>query len=196
MSSNQINCVEKYAWVDEALENAWNQAHFEEEDEELNRETFGPDEESVGYVPMDIDENSVSTVSLGDGGVAYIPIDIDDISVSTISLGDEDVYDYEYDDFSIAYAAEDNYEEEEYEYAGAAGDAYGYAEPVDNALQLGAVPVWNRQTTYWVLNDGTVVYNGHADGQRVHDDDENDDEELPLLLVNNEADKDDAMDVV
>ena len=54
MSSNQINCVEQYAWVDEALENAWLQEHFEEEDEELNQETFGPAEESVAYIQMDI----------------------------------------------------------------------------------------------------------------------------------------------
>jgi hypothetical protein len=171
MSSNQINCVEKYAWVDEALENAWNQPHFEE-DEELNRETFGPAEESVAYIPipMEIDDS-------------------DDDSISTVSLGDETVYDYEYDDFSVADAAE---QEDDYEYpAAAAGDANGYAAPVDIALQLGAAPVWVRQTTHWVLDDGTVVYNGHADGQRVHDDD--DDEELPLLVVYEAAD---AMDVV
>ena len=174
MSSNQINCVEQYAWVDEALEDAWNQAHFEEEDEELNQETFGPAEESVAYIP--------------------IPMEIDDeISVSTISLGEEDVDDYEYDDFSVADAAEQEDEAEPYEYAGAAGDAYGYAAPVDNALQLGAVPIWYRQTTHWVLNDGTVVYNGHEDGQRVHDDDDEDDEDLPLLVVH---EADDAMDVV
>lgn len=206
MSSNQINCVEQYAWVDEALENAWLQEHFEEEDEELNQETFGPAEESVAYIQMDIDENSVRTVLLGDEGdegVAYIPMDIDDNSVSTISLGDEDVYDYEYDDFSVAYAAEqENQEEGEgytYEYAAAAGDAYGYASPVDEYDEedngLGAAPDCNRQTTHWVLNDGTVVYNGHADGQRIHDDDE----ELPLiadciLLVAYEADT--QMDVV
>jgi hypothetical protein len=163
MSSNQINCVEQYAWVDEALENAWNQAHFEEEDEELNQETFGPAEASVAYIP--------------------IPMEIDDeISVSTISLGDEDVYDYEYDDFSVADAAEQEDEAEPYEYAAAAGDAYGYAAPVeayDEALNVAwDVPIWYRQTTHMVLNDGTVVYNGHADGRRVHEDD------------------DDAMDVV
>ena len=200
MSSIQINCVEQYAWVDEALEAAWTQAHFEEEDEELNRETFGVAEESVAYIPMDIDENSVTTVSLGDEGVAYIPMDIDENSVSTISVGDEDVYDYEYDDFSVADAVEDNYE-----YAASAGDAYGYPAPGDGdegdededvALD---VPSWFRQTTRCVLNDGTIVYNGHEDGERVHENDE----ELPLLVVNNEADDeakkddaDDAMDVV
>ena len=177
MSSNQINCVEQYAWVDEALENAWNQAHFEEEDEELNQETFGPAEASVAYIP--------------------IPMEIvDEISVSTISLGDEDVYDYEYDDFSVADAAEQEDEGEPYEYAGAAGDAYGYAAPVEEYDEeqdvAWGVPNWQRQTTHWVLNDGTVVYNGHEDGQRVHDDDE-DDEELPLLVVH---EPDDAMDVV
>jgi hypothetical protein len=102
MSSNQINSVEQYAWVDEALENAWSQAHFEEEDEALNQETFGTAEESVAYIPMDIDENSVNTVLLSDEGVAYIPMDIEETSVSTISLCDEEVYDYEYDDFSVA----------------------------------------------------------------------------------------------
>jgi hypothetical protein len=204
MSSNQNNYVEQYAWVDEALENAWSQAHFEEEDEALNQETFGPAEESVGYIPMDIDENSVSTVSLCDGGVAYIPMDIHENSVSTISLGDEDVYDYEYDDFSVAYADEQGAEAEAetYEYAAAAGDAYGYAAPVeeydeeepdDDALNVAwDVPIWYRQTTRCVLNDGTVVYNGHADGQRVHDDDD-DEEDFPLLVVQG---ADDAMGVV
>jgi hypothetical protein len=158
MSSNQINCVEQYAWVDEALENAWNQPNFEEEDEELNQETFGPAEESVAYIS--------------------IPMEIDDISVSTISLGDEDVYDYEYDDFSVADADEQEDEAEPYEYAAAAGDAYGYAAPIqgneDEEEQDVAwdVPIWYRQTTHMVLNDGTVVYNGHADGRRVHEDDD------------------------
>ena len=180
MSSNQINCVEQYAWVDEALENAWNQPHFEEEDEELNQETFGPAEASVAYTP--------------------IPMEIDDEnSVSTISLGDEDVYDYEYDDFSVADADEQEDEAEPYEYAAAAGDAYGYAAPVeeydeeeayDDAMDVvWDVPIWYRQTTRCVLNDGTVVYNGHADGQRVHEDDE----DFPLLVVH---EADDKMDVV
>lgn len=186
MSSNQINCVEKYAWVDEALENAWNQAHFEEEDEELNQETFGPAEASVAYIP--------------------IPMEIDDEnSVSTISLGEEDVDDYEYDDFSVADAAEEEEDEgEHYEYAAAAGDAYGYAAPVEEYNEDEAydeepdedamdvvwdVPIWYRQTTHWVLNDGTVIYNGHEDGQRVH----NAAQELPLLVVH---EPDDAMDVV
>lgn len=195
MSSNQINCVEKYAWVDEALEDAWNQAHFEEDDEELNQETFGPAEASFGPA---------------EASFAYIPIPMeidDDISVSTISLGEEDVDDYEYDDFSVADAAEEEEEDEgeHYEYAAAAGDAYGYAAPVqgneddayddDDAMDDDAlnvvwdVPIWYRQTTRCVLTDGTVVYNGHADGQRIH----NAAEVFPLIVVH---EPDDAMDVV
>ena len=198
MSSNQINCVEQYAWVDEALENIWNQAHFEEEDEELNQETFGPAEASFGPA---------------EESVAYIPIPMeidDDISVSTISLGDEDVDDYEYDDFSVADAdeqeGESEDEDEPYEYAAAAGDVYGYAAPVqgneddaydeeepdDDAMDVvWDVPIWYRQTTHWVLTDGTVVYNGHADGQRIHDTDE----DFPLIVVH-KPEQDYAMDVV
>lgn len=151
MSSNQINCVENYAWVDEALEIAWAQVHFQEDYDERNQETFGSAEESVA---MEIDEKD------------------DDISAMTEAL-DNEVYDYEYDDFSVADVA----------------DAVAVQE-FDEEMQLTAAPDWNRQTTHWVLDDGTVVYNGHADGQRIHDDDD-----IPPLIHDEDEDEDNYADM-